>query len=467
MPRRKRLAADKGHDMTTDLRVPPQSVESEMSVLGGILLDAGATDVALELVTADDFYREAHRKIFKAMCRLNDRNEPCDLITLTHELHKTGDLEEVGGGAYIAMLVDYVPTAANIAYYCKIVVEKALERRLLQSAQDTMSMIHDKKPAAAVIEQMESSLTSFTAKTDKGGPVGAGELVRESMARTEKRRELTGDMTGMSWGIAELDKATTGIQKGEVIVLAGRPSMGKTALALNIVRSVCLNGHSAMVFSLEMGRVDCTDRILSDLGNVQFHHMRTGKLWDKEWGPLTNAHSQFSQWKLSIDDTPGVTLAKIKSRAKKQKREGLDLIVIDYLQLMGMPTTGSDNRTQALGATSRGLKQLARELDIAVVLLSQLNRSVDSRPDKRPLMSDLRDSGEIEQDADVIIFPYRPAAYCQKCRDKVDDPMHDLKEHQKEAEIIIEKQRNGERNLSIDVLWIGQHQRFENIEMDV
>jgi replicative DNA helicase len=448
--------------MQTDRKVPPQSLESEMSILGGILLKTGAvTDTVLEFIVANDFYREAHRKIFTAMCRLNDLNEPCDLITLSHALKKAGVLEEVGGGAYLATLVDYVPTAANIAYYCKAVAEKALERKLLQAAQDTVTMVHGNKPASEIIEQLETHLTALTAGVEQqSGPVHARDLIRESMRRTEKRCESNGELQGISWGIKDIDEATAGIHKGELIVIAGRPSMGKTALALNVIRSACKAGQSAMLFSLEMSRLDCIDRMIADMGNVKFQHMRTGQLENTEWSKHLNASGKIEQWAFSVDDTPGISLAKLRSRVKKQKRNGLDLAVVDYLQLMGV--SAADNRTQAIGAISRGLKQIARELDIAVILLSQLNRSVDSRPDKRPVMSDLRDSGEIEQDADVIIFPFRPAAYCQECRDRVNSPTHDFMLHQSEAQILIEKQRSGERNLKMDVLWIGQHQRFED-----
>jgi len=444
--------------MESERFLPPQSLESEMSVLGAIFLDGDVLATVLEIITAEDFYREAHRKIFKAMCLLIDKSEPCDFVTLTGELKRAGVLESIGGAAYLMTLVDYVPTSANVAFYCKAVAEKSLERRLLSCAQETVAMIQNNKPAAEVIEKLESSLTVIS-MPQKSEPVPTSELVMESVRRLKTRNKNGGLLQGMSWGIEELDNATTGIHKGELIIIAGRPSMGKTALAGNVLRSVCVNTGSGILFSLEMSRVDCTDRFISDLGNIKNHHLRTGQLTDVEWASNARACNDIMKWKLFIDDTPAITLSAIKSKAKKQKRKGLDLIVVDYLQLMGV--SNKDSRVLALGEISRGLKQLARELDIAVILLSQLNREVDKRPDKRPLMSDLRDSGEIEQDADVIIFPFRPAAYCQKCRDKVDDCTHSLHEHQAQAEIIVEKQRNGERNLSIPVAWVGQHQRFE------
>jgi len=444
--------------METERHLPPQNIEAEMSVLGGIMLDDNATDVALEIISAADFYRESHRKIFTAMCRLNSANEPCDLVTLNGELKKDGSLDEIGGAAYLVTLVDYVPTAANIAFYCKAVAEKSLERRLLTCALDTVTMIHSNKSAAEVMENLESSLTMLAVPT-KSEPVHARELIQESLRRLKTRRANKGSLQGMSWGIEELDAATTGIQRGDLIVIAGRPSMGKSALAGNILRAVGEAGLHGQMQSLEMSRIDCTDRMIADVGNIRYNHLRTGQLTDTEWPKHARASNIISQFNIHIDDTACITLSQIKSKAKKRKRAGLDVLVIDYLQLIQV--NARDNRTQAIGEISRGLKLMARELDIAVILLSQLNRSVDGRPDKRPLMSDLRDSGEIEQDADVILFPYREAAYCQKCRDNIDNDDHNLEAHQRSAEIIIEKQRSGERNLSIKVKWMGQHQRFE------
>lgn len=442
--------------------LPPQSPESEQAILGSVFIDDQCLDVILSIIKPDDLYREAHRKILNAMVQLQEMNEPCDLVTMVDLLGKCGELEEIGGAAYLLLLVDFVPTSANVVHYCKIVAEKSLDRRLITQAQETISMLHNGKSSTEVIDKIESNLVAM-AVPQKLEPVGAAELVKESARRLRTRHSMKGQLQGMSWGITELNEATTGIQRGDLIIIAGRPSMGKTAFAGNVIRSACLTGKSALQFSLEMARVDCTDRYLADLGNIKYHHLRTGKLTDAEWAGNARACEEFRKLNLFIDDTPGVTFRQVKSKAKRQKRSavGLDLLVVDYLQLMGI--SGRENRTQQLGEISRGLKVLARELDIAVVLLSQLNRDVDKRPDKRPLMSDLRDSGEIEQDADVIIFPFRPAAYCAKCRKKVNDESHNYWEHQAEAEIIIEKQRNGERNLSIPVLWSGQYQRFEGV----
>ncbi|NTU49503.1 MAG: replicative DNA helicase, partial [Desulfobulbaceae bacterium] len=245
---------------------------------------------------------------------------------------------------------------------------------------------------------------------------------------------------------------------------AGRPSMGKSAMLSNIIENVCYHGKSALMFSLEMGKDQLTERFFSSIGRVNFGRIRSGYIENQDWSKLTHASSEFHSFNLHIDDTPAITLSEIRYKARAIKRKhGLDLLGIDYLQLMGMPDKQS--RVQAIGEVSRGLKQLARELDIPIVLLSQLNRSVDGRNDKRPTMSDLRDSGEIEQDADVILFPFRPSAYCDKCRDKKDNADHDTELHQSVSEIIVEKQRNGERNMKIKTVWIGKYQKFDNLEI--
>lgn len=446
--------------MTTDRFLPPSSIESEMAVLGSIFVDNSAIDKALGVLREDDFYKESHRKIFNVMMSLADRNEPMDFVTIVAELKKQSALEDVGGASYLLELTDFVFTSASIIHYGKIVAAKALDRRILAQAQETIAMIHSGQSSSEVLEKIESNLIRIVSP-QRNEPVSAQTLVMESAKRLRNRVNNKGQLQGISWGIDGLDNATNGMHRGELIVIAGRPSMGKSAFVGNVLRSVCTNDLSSLLFSLEMSRVDVTDRFIADRGNIKFHHLRSGHLADVEWRNNTVTCEEIRNWKLFIDDTPGVTLREIKSKAKRQKRNGLDVLAVDYLQLMGVST--KENRVQSLGEISRGLKTLARELDIVVILLSQLNRSVDSRTDKRPLMSDLRDSGEIEQDADVILFPFRPAAYCQKCRDKVDDDSHSLREHQSEAEIIIEKQRNGERNISIPVAWFGQFQRFEHL----
>lgn len=446
--------------MTTDRHLPPQNIAAEMSVLGGIFIENAAIDIVHCILTPDDFYRESHRKIFKAMASLTDRNEPVDLITLSSELKSRGSLEQVGGGSYLATLVDFVPMAANISFYCKIVVQKALERRLLSNAQEAIQIVYSGGAMEDAVAKLECAIQPATDKRNTA-PVGMEQSVREAISRIEKRYESQGAIQGLPYGLVELDKATSGMHPGEVIVIGGRPSMGKTVFACNILDNVCASGKAALLFTLEMSRGAIVDRIAAGHG-IKYENIRNGQLKEVEWTYLTKALGEIHGWRLAIDDTPAISLRELKARARRQKREGLDLIVVDYLQLMTM-SNPSDLRTQGLGEISRGFKQLAKELGIPVIVISQLNRGVEQRTDKRPLMSDLRDSGEIEQEADVILFPFRPAVYCQKCKDQVNDSQHNFRDHQAKAEIIIEKQRAGERNISIPVCWLGEYQRFEGI----
>lgn len=444
-----------------DRQLPPQSIEAEMSTLSGILVDNEAINRALEIITPDDLYRESHRKIMRAMIELYTRNEPCDLTTLTAILKKRGELEGVGGGAYLAALDEYSPMAANIAYYCKIVKEKALERRLITDVQVATQIIYSGGTIEDAVLKLENAIQP-TVKQNSA-PVAVIQASREAIKRIEQRFENRGQIQGIPYGLEGLDAPTSGMHRGELIIIAARPSMGKTALAVgNFIASACGVGLKGMLFTLEMSRVDIVDRLIAGQG-VKYHHIRNGQLSDSDMTKIHNGMARIHTWGLFIDDTPAISLREIRAKARRQKRDGLDLIVVDYLQLMSMAGSKESNRTQGLGEISRGLKQLARELDVPVIALSQLSRAVDSRPDKRPMMSDLRDSGEIEQDADIILFPYRPAAYCQKCRDRVNDGGHNYREHQAKAEIIIEKQRAGERNLSIPVCWLGEYQRFDSI----
>jgi replicative DNA helicase len=412
--------------------LPPQNLDAEMSILGGILIDNDSISRVLESIVPEDFYREAHRKVFLAMMQLSDKREPCDLVTLTETLKMNGELDEIGGAAYLLMLVDYVPTAANITYYCKIVKKKSFFRRLIRTGTEIVAMGYGENDGAD--DLLESALIRLTVPT-KTEPVGAEILVIEATHRLKERYDTRGQIHGIPYGIAALDSATCGMHRGELIIMAGRPSMGKTAAAMNVVENACELGHAAMVFSLEMDRGSIIDRMIASRGGIRYGNIRSGNLQQIEWVKYTRCSEAISRYRLVVDDTPAISLSGIRSKARKQKMKGLDLVVVDYLQLVTV--SSKENRTQAIGELSRGLKQLARELDCAVILLSQLNRAVDGRPDKRPTMSDLRDSGEIEQDADVILFPFRQAAYCPKCKDKINDENHNLVEHLALAEMII------------------------------
>ena len=438
--------------------IPPQDIESEMAILGSVLMDNHSIDVAHAIIKVDDFYRQSHRLIFEAMTGLCDKGEPIDLVLLSQALKSCGRLEEIGGGGYLYTLADYVPTSVNMAHYCRIVKMKAEQRIVIQKAQEMIGMVNEGKDLSEILDHAET-ITATNHKSTE--PVDIKKIAMESVRIIENRYENRGKIQGIPYGIEDLDEATSGMHRGDLVVIAGRPSMGKSAFVGNIIRNVCNEGYSALFFTLEMSRTNIVERMVADIGNINSHRIRTGNLIPEDWPRSMKAYSRIAEWKLAIDDTAAVSLRDIKSKAKKAKKKGLDLVAIDYLQLMAV--SGKENRTQSLGEISRGLKQLARELDLPVVLLSQLNRSVDSRGDKRPLMSDLRDSGEIEQDADIILFPFRPAAYCLQCKDRICDGQHDYHSHQMQAEIIIEKQRNGERNIGIPVAWIGEHQRFEAI----
>lgn len=447
--------------MTTDRHLPPQNIEAEMSILGGIFVDNSMVDAVYGVMETNDFYRESHRLIFQAMSRLSNRNEPIDLITMVADLKNTGVLEQVGGGAYLSTLVDFVPMAANILYHCRIVVQKAIERRLIQNAQEAVQIVLSGGDMEEAISKLEKAIQPVTGNRS-AAPVGMEQSIREAAKKLEQRYENRDKIQGLPYGIEELDKKTSGMHPGELIIVAGRPSMGKSAFAGNVITNVCTDlRKKALFFPLEMSRGDITDRLLASFG-IKYHLIRNGWLKENDWEEVTKAAHKLHNMGIFIDDTPGIKLQEIRSKARRQKKEGLDLIVIDYLQLMAMSDPKA-NRVQGLGEITRGLKQLARELDIPIMLLSQLSRAVDSRQDTRPMMSDLRDSGEIEQDADVILFPYRPAAYCKKCRDRADDDGHRYREHQGEAEIIIEKQRAGERNISVPACWIGEYQKFVGV----
>ena len=437
--------------MDCDRKLPPQSIESEMSLLGAVFVSRDALDTIHSVMQVNDLYRESHRKILLAMTTLADKGEPVDIITMTNILKGRGELEECGGGAYLYTLSDYVPMAENVAHYCRIVADKAADRSLIFHATDAVNLAYQGGKTDEAIAKLESAIQP---SIDKQGnqPVQMSVSLQQAVSRIEFRHEHKGQITGLTYGVDALDQVTLGLHPGDLVIVAGRPSMGKTAFLLNILKSACGEGEPGMLFSLEMSRLDNVDRMAASY-SVPYQRIRSGRLENDDWPKLTKAMGNMHGWTFPIDDTPAISLRELRAKARRQKRQGLRVLGIDYMQLMALSDPRM-SRVQGLGEISRGLKQLAKELDITVIALSQLNRSVDSRQDKRPVMSDLRESGEIEQDADVILFPYRPAAYCDKCRDKVDDGDHNLKEHQAKAEIIIEKQRAGERNLSIPVVWL-------------
>lgn len=437
---------------------PPMDKDAEMSVLGAVFLDQDSINTILGIISIDDFYIEAHRKIFQTLVNLTDNNKPCDFVTVNDELTRSGSIKEVGGISYIIELTDYVPTSANVAFYCNIVKDRSMNRRMIAIGAELSNLGYAQEAGAS--ELLEAALSKLMVQ-ERNGPTGSAVLVVDAVRRLKKRYESKGVIQGIPYGFSDLDSATCGMHRGELIIVAGRPSMGKSAFACNVLENICATGYTGMLFSLEMEKGSIVDRMLASRGGIRYGNIRSGNIADSEWSRNARACDEITRFNFTVDDTPAISLREVKSKARKQKRKGLDVVFIDYLQLMSV--NPRDNRVQAIGEISRGLKQLARELDCVVVLLSQLSRAVDSRPDKRPMMNDLRDSGEIEQDADVILFPYRPAAYCLQCKDRVDNDQHRLNEHQSMSELIVEKQRNGERNLSIKMVWHGDFQRFEGI----
>ena len=443
-------------------KLPPQSLEAEMSILGGILIDNDAINRVLEVLGADDFYREIHRKIFQAMMRLSDQREPCDLITLSDMLKRHGELDETGGAAYLATLVDYVPTAANISYYCKIVKEKSINRKLISVATEIVTLGYDEQSDVNDLLDLAQK-NIYELSEDKVRPqyVPVQAVLKEAFTILKSLHDRKEHVTGVPTGYLDLDHKTAGFQPGNLIIIAARPSMGKTTLALNIAQHASAESKKkvpSVIFSLEMGKEELVMRFLASIAKVDFGRMRTGHFLDSDWPRLTRAAGLLHDSKIFIDDSPSISILELRSKARRLKSEhDIGLIIVDYLQLM-KAGANPESRQQEISEISRSLKGLAKELGVPVVALSQLNRELEKRADKRPMMSDLRESGAIEQDADVIMFVYREAVYCEECR-KPDVTC--TKGHERNAELIIGKQRNGSLG-TIELTFIGEHTRFEN-----
>ncbi|HEX2769242.1 MAG TPA: replicative DNA helicase [Geobacteraceae bacterium] len=443
-------------------KLPPQSIEAEMSILGGILLDNEAINRTLEILTPDDLYRENHRKIFRAMIELNERNEPCDLVTLTSILKKKDELEEVGGGAYLATLVDYVPTAANIAYYCKIVKEKGLTRRLISAATDIVTRGYDDQmEVEELLDNAQKVIFEISENKLRPAFFPVSVVLRDTIKNIELLYERKEHVTGVPTGFTDLDDKTAGFQRGDLIIIAGRPSMGKTAFALNIAQYAALHSDQKVpvaIFSLEMSKEQLVTRLLCSEARIDASRLRTGHLIDNDWEKLARGAGKLHEAKIFIDDSPAISVLEMRAKCRRLKAEhNVGMIIVDYLQLM-RGGSNPESRQQEISEISRSLKALAKELDLPVVALSQLNRGLESRTDKRPMMSDLRESGAIEQDADLIMFVYRETVYCEKCKNRdlnCDD------NHERNAEINIGKQRNGPIG-SINLTFLGEHTRFEN-----
>jgi replicative DNA helicase len=441
-------------------RLPPQNLEAEMSVLGGVLLENEALHRALETLRPDDFYRDAHRKIFAALITLAERNEPADLVTLTSVLKERSALDEIGGSSYLATLVAYVPTAANIGYYCKLVKEASIARELIRVATEIAGRGYEGGEVESVLDWAEQSIFRIATMKTRPAFYSTGEIVKDAIHAIERLYDRQEAITGVPTGFADLDNLTSGLQPSDLIIIAGRPSMGKTAFCLNIVEHAALYSGKptpAAIFSLEMSKEQLVQRLLCSVAHIDANRVRTGKLAHSEFPMLINAASEISAAPIYIDDTPAISILELRSKARRLKTEkNVGLIVVDYLQLM--QGTSVENRQQEISEISRSLKALAKELHVPVIALSQLNRSLESRTDKRPVLADLRESGAIEQDADVILFLYREAVYCDACRKR--DNSCD-KGHAKTAEVIVGKQRNGPLGME-QLTFLGEFMRFES-----
>jgi len=416
-------------------RIPPQNMEAEQSVLGGILLDNQALNAAQEILSHQDFYSDAHKKIFIAMQELADHNEPVDFVTLADHLRDKQQLDQVGGAAYLASLVDNVPSAANIAYYARIVREKAIVRHLISAATDILAKSYE--PAAEVddiLDEAEHAIFEISQNKIRQSFYPLKDVIKDSFRTIERLYENKELITGVPTGFDKLDELTSGFQLSDLIIIAGRPSMGKTAFALNIACHAAVTSKVPVaVFSLEMSKEQLAMRLLSSLAKVDSQRIRKGFLGETDWPKLTSAAGTLSDAPIFIDDTPAITVLEMKAKSRRLKAEhGLGLIIIDYLQLM-RSAGGKESREQEISEISRSLKALAKELHVPVVALSQLNRKVEDRTNRRPQMADLRESGAIEQDADVIVFIYRDEVY----NHSEDNPKKGI------AEINIAKQRNG------------------------
>ena len=441
------------------LRIPPHSIEGESSVLGGLLLDNHAWDRVGDVLVDSDFYRYEHKLIYSAIGALVNASKPADVITVFEHLQSQGKAEEIGGLAYLNSLAQYVPSASNIRRYAEIVRDRSILRKLVSASDEIATYAFNPKGRAVsqIVDESEQKIFNIgeQGKRNKQGFQAMDTLVVNLLDRVQEMADNPNDVTGVRTGFIDFDRMTAGLQAGDLIVLAARPSMGKTALAINIAENVALNeGLPVAVFSMEMGAAQLAVRIVGSIGRIDQGHLRTGRLTDEEWPRLTEAIERLRTISLHIDESPGLNSSEVRANARRLSRQygQLGLIVVDYLQLMsGNGGSDGENRATELGEISRGLKMLARELKCPVIALSQLNRSVEQRPDKRPMMSDLRESGAIEQDADIIMFIYRDEYY--------------TKEACKEpgvAEVIIAKQRNGPTG-TVKLAFLRNITKFENL----
>ncbi len=440
---------------TESLKLPPHSIEAEQAVLGGLMIDNGTWDQVADLVVEEDLYRKDHRLIFRAISMLAEEGQPFDAVTLSEWLTSHNELNDAGGLAYLGTLAKNTPTAANIKAYATIVRERSVLRQLIRVSTTIADSAYnpDGRSSAEILDTAEKQVFDIAERGTRAqsGFTGIKDLLVKAVDRIDTLYQNDSAYTGIPTGFTDFDEMTSGLQNSDLVIVAGRPSMGKTSFAMNLVENAAIKNRSPVaVFSMEMPGEQLVMRMMSSLGRIDQHKIRTGKLDDTDWPRLTSAVGILNDAPIYIDDTPGLTPMEIRARARRIKREhGLGLIVIDYLQLMQGSGSSSENRATEISEISRSLKGLAKELSVPVIALSQLNRSLEQRPNKRPIMSDLRESGAIEQDADVIVFIYRDEVYNEDSPDKGT------------AEVIIGKQRNGPIGMS-RLTFLGQYTRFEN-----
>ncbi len=437
-----------------NLKVPPHSIEGEQAVLGGLLLSTRAFDQVADVITESDFYREDHRLIFRAIHELSNKGKPCDAVTVTEWFESHGKVDQVDGGDYISQLVSNTPSAANVKAYAEIVREKSILRQLIDVGAEITSGVFssDGRDSRELLEDAERQVFAIA---DQGmrstaGFVSVQDTIKEAIEKIQELHEFEGEITGTPTGFKDFDKLTAGLQDSDLIIVAGRPAMGKTTLAMNIAESAAIkNNVPVAIFSMEMSALQLVMRLFSSLGQIDQTRLRTGNLDELDWPKLTSAMNLLHKSKIFIDETPALSPSELRARARRLKREhNIGMIVVDYLQLMSVPGS-KENRATEIAEISRSLKAIAKELHLPVIALSQLNRALEQRPNKRPIMADLRESGAIEQDADLIVFIYRDEVYNEDTPDKG------------KAEIIIGKHRNGPTD-TVALTFQGQWLRFVN-----
>lgn len=440
--------------MAENMNVLPHDLLAEQAVLGSIFLDPDKIHIASEYLTKDSFFKLSHGMLFNIMQDLSDKGDPIDPVSVKSALDSIGQFEQVGGMAFLASLINAVPTSAHIEHYSKVVAEKSRARKVIEDLSQSISNVYDgQKDLNEILSQTEQNLSTISSEQKKGfRPII--DVIDSTQSILDERSQKTGDVTGTSTGFNDFDQITTGLHEDNLIIIAARPAMGKTAFALNIAQNVAKNSDKAVaIFSLEMGAENLVERMLSAEGLIPSYHVRTGNLTEGEWRRMISAQERLARGKIFIDDTAGIKISEIRSKAKRlaQENNGLGLIVIDYLQLI--EGRGRENRQQEVSEISRQLKIIAKELKVPVIALSQLSRGVDQRNDKRPILSDLRESGSIEQDADIVVFLYREAYYK---RDEQEEPDN-------VTELIIEKNRHGSLG-TVQLFFLKEYAKFANKE---